>query len=197
MNVSMISKTGRGPEAALDHETGMGDEMAVSSILVSDVPPRSSTSKGLFAMVIVTARRVRDFKGFALWQFVRFAIAATYFWVGGSFLFGGDHIHVEPTYHLIENFELNIRVHGAVLFVLAFLVAARPAGKRFTAVGLLLTLFYSLMSTCLIVGGWVLHKPDLSAPAWYALIAALSFALIVSAPKTVTRPATRDGGSRA
>ena len=154
-------------------------------------------ARGLIDMVIATARRVRDFKGFALWQFVRFSISATYFWIGGSFLFGGEHVHVGATYHLIENIEFSIRVHGAILFALAFLIAARPAARKFTAIALLLTLFYSLASTCLIAGGWALHKPDTSAPAWYALIAALSFALIVSAPKAVASPANRGGGSRA
>lgn len=149
-------------------------------------------------MVTAAARRAKEHKAFALWQFVRYAIATTYFWVGGTFFFAGDHVHVEPTYHLIENIEPGgVRIHGLILFALAFVIASKQAFRRQTSLALLATLFYSLLSACLIAGGWVLHKPDLSAPAWYLLIAALSFALIVSAPKTTKRPVPRGGGSRA
>jgi hypothetical protein len=148
-------------------------------------------------MITGLARQAKNYKGLALWQFVRYAISATYFWVGGSFLFGADRIQVEPTYHLLENIEPGgIRFHGAVLFVLAFWVASKPAFRKQTNVGLLAMLFYSLLSTMLVCGGWVLHKPDPSAPAWYFLVASLSFALLLSAPKAA-RPTTRNGGSRA
>lgn len=156
------------------------------------------TGKGFFVMVSALVRGARERKGFALWQVVRYAVAATYFWVGGTFLFGGGLVHIEPTYHLIENVEPGgIRMHGLILFVLAFLIASKPAWPRQTSLALLASLFYSLLSTGLIIGGWVLHKPDASAPAWYLLMAALSFALIASAPLTARSRGSRFGGPRA
>lgn len=177
------------------------------TVLFAPVPPQTQTasltlptSKGFVSMLTGAARDAKANKGLALWQFVRYAIAATYFWVGGTFLFGGDRIHVEPTYHLIENIEGGIRVHGLILFMLAFVLASKPAFKRQTEMALLGTLFYSLVSTFLICGGWVLHKPDLSAPAWYFLITVLCVGLIVSFEQAkkktaITRPPS--GGSRA
>lgn len=191
MKVPMISK---------DAEPGTGLEsgMAARTATAPVVSPQPLASKGFLAMVSGLARQAKRHKGFALWQFVRYAVVVTYLWVGGTFLFGGDHVHIEPTYHLIENIEPGgVRVHGAILFLLAIWVASKPTFKKQTVFGLLATLFYSLLSTLLICGGWVLHKPDLSAPAWYLLVAALSFALIVSAPLTVKSRAARSGGSRA
>lgn len=198
MNVPMIQATPLREASDVEPGTGMGDEVAIATTSVP-VPPRSlTTSKGFLAMITGIARHAIDHKAVALWQFVRYAISATYFWVGGTFLFGGDHVHVEPTYHLIENIEPGgVRVHGFILFLLAIWVASKPAFKKQTSYGLLATLFYSLLSTLLICGGWVLNKPDLSAPAWYLLMAALSFALIVSAPLTTRGRAARGGGSRA
>lgn len=172
--------------------------MSLATVHTVPTPQRSKTvSKGFLSMITGMARHARDHKVFVLWQFVRYAIAATYFWIGGTFLFGGGHVHIEPTYHLIENIEPGgVRVHGAILFVLAIWVASKPTCKMQTAYGLLATLFYSLLSSLLICGGWVLSKPDLATPAWYLLVAALSFALIISG-SVVKGRAAKDGGSRA
>lgn len=206
MNKPMIHVT---PMITESHETGLHAETEKGhgmTVLLAPAPPHTPTaplalpsSKGFVSMLTGAARDAKANKGLALWQFVRFAIAATYFWVGGTFLFGGDHVHVEPTYHLIENLEGGVRVHGLILFMLAFLLSSKPAFKRQTEMALLATLFYSLVSTFLICGGWVLHKPDLSAPAWYFLITVLCVGLIVSfeqaKKKMIKRPSS--GGSRA
>lgn len=153
--------------------------------------------KGFIDVIRSMVHNSRNYKASALWQFVRYSIVGAYIWVGGTFLFGGDHVHVEPTYHLIENIEPGgVRVHGAILFILALWVAAKPAFKHQTAYGLLATLFYSILSMLLICGGWVLHKPDLSAPAWYLLVAALSLGLLVT-ESLRSRRLTGDGGPRA
>lgn len=173
-----------------------GVDVTLTHAYTSTSQRSQTTSRGFRAMIRGVARNAKYNKGFALWQFVRYAVAATYFWLGGTFLFGGNNIHVEPTYHLIGNLLGSIRVHGAILFLLAIWVASKPTFKMQTAYGLLATFFYSLLSMMLICGGWVLRKPDLTVPAWYALVGALSFILIVCGSLAKGGTA-KNGGSRA
>lgn len=202
MNVPIIeknppSKAGVGGEAETGPEGG-----AVSSTPLSPREPGlhvlTTTSRGFVFMISAILRYARNHKGFALWNFVRYAICVTYFWVGGSFFFGGRNIHIPDTYHLIENIEPGgVRLHGAILVTLAVWVATKPAFKNQTTIGLLVMLFYSLMSAFLVIGGWAIHQPALTAPALYALVAALSFALIFSAPLAARNLDTKNGGQRA
>lgn len=163
-------------------------------------PPLAMTSKGFRDMLRSKARVAKYRKGFALWQFVRYTVVAIYIWIGGTFLFGGDRIAIEPTYHLIDNIQPGgVRGHGAILFLLALWLASKPSYRGHTVHALLAILFYSLLSTLLICGGWVVHQPDLTAPAWYVLVAALSFGLILSVDAAIRGQVRqrRGGGSRA
>lgn len=181
----------------------MGSLTMSSSVLSpSEMPAEADSvparSRGIFSMIRVAARRAVDSKGLALWQVVRYSIAALYFWIGGGYFFGGEHSVNSQTLHLVENIEPGgLRTHGLILVLLAFGIASRTAFQHQTSGALVLSLFYSLLTAALIIGGWTVHKPDWSAPAWYVFVAVLSFALVVLAPPKAKRLEPQDGGASA
>jgi hypothetical protein len=154
--------------------------------------------KGFLDMLRHAAHKVTTRKGIALWGVVRYSVAGIYFWIGGTYFFGGTRVQIDPAYKLLENIEPGgIRAHGLVLMILAFSIGAKAAFHHMTQLALLATLFYSLLTAALIVGGWVIHRPDLTAPAWYVFVAVLSFALVVTSPQTTNRASNRGGGASA
>lgn len=148
-------------------------------------------------MVKLAVKAAVDTKVFALWQVVRLGIGAVFFWIGGGYLFGGDHSVNSPTLSVLEQLlPGGLRTHGAVLCVLAFLVTSRPVHRFQTNAGLIATLFYSLLTALLIVSDWTMDEVDFAAPAWYVLVSVFSFALIVLSP-TAKRAAPASEGTRA
>lgn len=191
MNVSM--ETGK-------LERGFDEEARVTAAFPLDWNvPRSSRLKGLLLMMLGVARRMGSQKGLALWSFLRYSVAGIYFWIGGSFFFGSRRISIDPAFRLLENIEPGgIRGHGLILLVLAFTIASKPVWHSMTKLALTATLFYSLLTASLMIGGWIVHRPDVTSPAWYVFVAGLSFALIVTAPpakRALVR--SRDGGASA
>jgi hypothetical protein len=155
-----------------------------------------SLVKGTLNMLRYTARRAVNRKAIALWSVVRYSVAGIYFWIGGQYLFGASRVTISPSFHLLENIEPGgIRAHGLILCGLAFIVAAKPAFHRMTQFALLATLFYSIVTAALLIGGWTINKPDLSTPAWYVFVVVLSFALVVTSPATTRRSEHQGGGA--
>lgn len=160
--------------------------------------PGDSVTKGILRMIRSAARRVVTRKAIALWSVVRYSVAGIYFWIGGSYLFGAHAVRIDPAFRLLENVEPGgIRMHGLILCALAFVVAAKPGFHFMTQLALMATLFYSVLTAFLILGGWTISQPDITGPAWYVFVAVLSFALIVTSPASSRGPRHKDGGARA
>lgn len=187
MNVPMLTMNGR-----------TSKRKVVDLLISTNSLPLKLNDRGekIVELSITLVRRMSRRKSVALWSVVRYSIVGIYFWLGGTYLFGGNHVAVDPSFHLLQNIEPGgMRAHGLLLCVLAFSLSARTVWHKLTYVALYATLFYSVLTTSLITGGWIVRKPDLATPAWYVFVAVLSFALIVT-PAT-KRPEQRDGGARA
>lgn len=127
------------------------------------------------------------------WQVTRTGVAAVYFWIGGQYLFG--HANPDPSLHLLTHLlPGGGRTHGLILCLLAFFVASRPTFKNQMPVALLATLFYSLVTTSLITGAWIVQGSWVSTLGWYPLVAALTFVLVFTRPGTNMRVIMRRGG---
>lgn len=178
-----------------EHESGAvgGDRAPMRTSLR---PHRTGSPEGFLQMIRRVAREANENRGYALWHTLRYVVVGFTFWLGGTFLFAGHHAAIEPSFRLLENLEPGgIRTHGFILCVLAFLLFA---AHRYVNYVLYLSLFYLALTAALLVGGWTVRTPDLSTPAWYVLLATISFILAISSPGPRTwSPLEGGGGQRA